>query len=164
MNFSRGSFRLWIITSTIWVLVVVAAHWESVHSPHLERHAYYFIGDNTSAMDRLIINRNANLEKTQSSSFYRFIDPYNHANIPKPFDIVKFPRNVHLVLQTSNKENAREILGEFKRQFVQPRREEKSTKRSNYFWNAVVWITLPPALILLIGIALMWVCRGFSKT
>lgn len=62
MNFKRGLFRIWVVASGLWVLLVGAFSYDSIVSPYFSPRAFYFLKNITPAAAK------AELDKRRSAS------------------------------------------------------------------------------------------------
>lgn len=143
MNVWRGTVRLWIFASAIWIAIVAAVHWDEIRAPHLQ--TKYFVL--TETLDLLELRR---LSFNQTE--------YPHHNQ------LDFPNHVTVFSDTKI---VRDTLDQWARSFVQTeaakREQEISNKRGEILKFAALLAFLPCIFLILLGVGLRWVINGFRR-
>lgn len=145
MNIRQGSFRIWVILSIIWVIIVGIFSYGRFMNPILSE--AFVMKDTTSGFFKL------------DNYFDQFDPEFSNAH-----QVIEFPNQVKLFaakdisvteLETKSKE--------FYEQYSKPRYKEVRVARLQISATALMWMFVPVLLILLMGIAVSWVVAGFRS-
>jgi hypothetical protein len=143
MNLWRGLFRLWVLASGLWLLWAVVMFEGRVRHPFIgERH---YVLTNDIGLLELDWPR---METTPLSGHRR----------------VEFPNSVVLYAQDGvTDQRLKDFSQSFFVNYVHPRDREIRTKRWDEIRDASIFTVLPILVVLILGLALRWVARGFKQ-
>jgi hypothetical protein len=145
MKIARGMFRLWILLSAVWLILVAAVSFESITNPYLSTRSYIL--------------------PDQTLKPYLSDSPYVAFDIQKSHTEMEFPNEVKVYAHPSiSVDSLSAWAREFAREYVQPREKERAQKRWEIFFTAVGWAAGVPVMLLIFGLALRWVFAGFRSS
>ena len=141
MNVWRGLVRLWIFTTLIWITIIAITQWNDVHSPYV-------------APQYFLLSQTMELQELRRTSF----DQIEHPN----HNVLEFPNAITVFLA---KEITPDALNQWARSFnqthVAARQRVISMRRTEALKVTASVAFVPPILLLVIGVGLRWVARGF---
>jgi hypothetical protein len=143
MNVWRGLFRLWIVASCLWAMLVALISWRGIYEPYLPEAAYEL----SSTLEVQWAPHRAYLVST----------PPGYTRIQFPNQIVVFASS-DIPQSTLN-----EWAPRFTARYTALRNSQVSAARFSALTNAAMATVLIPLAFLGLGGALRWVVRGFIK-
>ena|SRR5947208_2126343 len=144
MNARRGFFRLWVVSSALWIIGVGVVAFQM--SPTLQP-AAFVMPDATSGFFKL-------------DNIFDQFDPAFQAVHHK----VEFPNNVTLFAHTSVPEASLKAQApEFFNTYSAPRGDELTKTRFSFWANTLLAAVLPSLGILLLGSLIGWIFNGFAR-
>ena len=146
MNWRRGLFRLWLVVSALWLIVVVVFFYPQVVSPYIEPHAYILTDDlKFFELDNVADSEDRNFKAAYQIEieFPNKVTLFAKDDTPKP------------VLDTQSKS--------FYEQHVKPREAELGTARWHSLERAFATGLLPPLAFVLLGLVIWWIVNGFKS-
>ncbi|TIL28826.1 hypothetical protein [Mesorhizobium sp.] len=144
MNIRRGLFRLWLVLSTVWVVVTGAMYFEEIQSPGIPEANFLYVKDADEFEKIPAANSRYEMRKTMTE--------------------ITFPNNVSLFTtpgEPDDKERA--LVPGFLIKIVEPRYAEVRAKRWDTVHLALQVAFVPIAVVFALGGALVWAFSGFSK-
>ncbi|KQZ47449.1 hypothetical protein [Ensifer sp. Root558] len=69
MNFKRGLFRMWVVLSGLWALLVGAFSYDSVVSPYFSPRAFYFLKNVTPAAAKAELDKRRSVSSSSWSNY-----------------------------------------------------------------------------------------------
>jgi hypothetical protein len=144
MNARRGFFRLWVVTSALWVIGVGVVAFQM--SPTLQP-VEFVMPDATSGFFKL------------DNVFEQFAPAFKAVHSQ-----VDFPNNVTLFVHSSVPEATLKTQApEFFKTYSAPRADDLTKARFRFWTNALLAALLPALGILSLGILVGWIFKGFAR-
>jgi hypothetical protein len=139
MSVRRGMFRLWIVVSVVYALIVIGvsiAQWD------------------------VPISQKAYIFPTSPGGSYSYTDGYG---LSKSHYSIDFPHRVSLYVPLGIDYEAivKKDLPRFTKQYVFPRSGEVTAYHIDIIWIALLVLILPPLVVLGFGAAMSWALIGF---
>ena len=147
MNWKRGLFRLWLAISGLWLIIVAVFFYPQVVSPYIEPRVYILTEDlKFFELDKVSDSEDLDFKAAYQTEieFPNKVTLFAKHDTPKP------------VLDTQSKN--------FYEQHVKPRETELATARRQSLELASAAGVLPPLALLLLGLVIGWIMRGFKST
>src|SRR5215472_4479207 len=151
MNWKRGLFRLWVAVSAVWLVIVAVFSYGQIVSPDIQPHTY------------VLLNANSDIHE-----FNIFYD--TGFQLPSDFKLaeqtrIDFPNNVILFAANNIPSDVLKTRSQsFYEQYVKPRDTELATARWHTLGFASAVGLLPPLALILFGLVIGWIVRGFRST
>ncbi|MER8403385.1 hypothetical protein NKH16_01310 [Mesorhizobium sp. M1307] len=144
MNVRRGLFRLWMVLSAIWAIVVGLMFFDEIRSPYLQENNYLYVEGAEEIVKIPDFNSRYEMRKTMTE--------------------VTFPHNVSLFTGlTTPDEKMQARVPRFLIEYVEPRQAEIDAKRRDKVEMALMVALIPIAVIFALGGALLWALSGFAR-
>jgi hypothetical protein len=139
-----GLFRLWLVASALWLIVVVVFFYPQVVSPYIEPRAYIL---------------------TDDLKFFEF-DNVSDSEFKAAYQTeIEFPNKVTLFAKDDTPKPVLDTQSKsFYEQHVKPREVELATARWQSLERASATGLLPPLALLLLGLVIGWIVSGFKST
>jgi hypothetical protein len=144
-NRRRGFFRIWVVLSALWFIIVAGFSYQKVADPYIAPRVYVL--------------------PSQTGEFYQL------NNVLDQFDLefrnahneVSFPNSVTLF---STKDIPMAVVEarspSFYEKYSKPRDAELTKARLTALGLSIAAALVPPAVLLLIGTAISWIASGFK--
>jgi hypothetical protein len=147
INFRNGFFRIWVVLSAGWVLLVGALMYSDIASPQLGERFYVLPGPDARFFE-----------------LQNYFDQFDVQFKAKHWKI-EFPNNVILYATNDVSEPvARERSAEFYSLFASTRESEVVAARWRALGRAFGVSLVPPLVLLLVGVMLGWIAAGFRRS
>jgi|SRR6266700_685902 len=144
MNARRGFFRLWVVSSALWVIGVGVVAF--LMSPALQP-AEFVMPDATSGFFKL------------DNVFDQFVPAFQAVHRK-----VEFPNNVTLFVHVSVPEATLKALApDFFKSYSAPRGDDFTKARLSFWGRALLAAMLPSLSVLLLGSLVGWIIKGFAR-
>ncbi|WP_439271108.1 hypothetical protein [Pseudochrobactrum sp. HB0163] len=151
ITWSRGLFRLWIVISSIWVVLSVLIRSNDVISPYYSGYAI-LAGENKNTVFDKYSSETYDLDQLVANGK---VKKYEAKNI----------KNTVIYMPTSlSNEDVKLRLYNANTEAINLRDREISKKRWAAIQSAALITILPPIILFIIGYAAIWVFRGFRAT
>lgn len=144
MNIRRGLFRLWMVLSVVWAIVVGLIFFDEIRNPYLPEANYLYVEGANEILKIPDFNSRYEMRKTMTE--------------------ITFPNNVSLFTSLADPtEKMKAKVPEFLIAYVEPRQAETDAKRLAKVEMALSVALIPIAVIFALGGALVWAFSGFSR-
>lgn len=163
MNWKKGLFRIWLVISVIWIVVV----------GFLSRPDFWYQRYSQFRSDYLSVSEN---ERNVDTSICKQFDlrPWQkYADEPLTFSSPKQPIEImlactkHLKSEKSDKDHSKILLanmGWSAKDFVEYGAKLGEMNLAYRELKAsIIWLTIPPFVLLALGMAVAWAIAGFQR-
>ena len=147
MNIWRGMFRIWLIGSAGWAVVISYEAWDRIREPYLTPHKYIYDGS-TGTIDRLT-------EEQSSRIGFALLTEYDELPLANSVTLY-VPRAVDI-------EVTRPRVQEFNRAVPPTRSEEMKQARWKSALDATRLAQIPIIATFAMGLASLWIAAGFRS-
>lgn len=145
MRLWRGSFRLWVVVTVIWVGACTL----------LGINEWYSVGVEASLFEL----RTADGPLIRRDNIFDQFD----VGVAKDYRVKGLPGNVTLIVRKEIPEGAEAArVEELLKGTAEPHIAEQAARRWQIATNATLWAVVPPLMLLALGMALLWVLAGFN--
>jgi hypothetical protein len=143
MNWRKGFFRIWVILSALWVLMGAWVIYDN--PPQYSRSTRYIAADDIdpSAVDHR--NREAFNDAVERGMLKEITGPHGHSIfVATLWDEQRQSHAVQKTIAYIDREN--------------------SARRTKYYLIGSGALLVPPTLLMLVGLIVVWIGRGFRDT
>lgn len=147
MNVKRGLFRLWILASVAWSVLIISDNWSGIKDPYIQEKRYVYrpttqviellSDDEQSKNSRALLMEHDQLPLNNRVTLY----------IPQGVDV----------------EAAKPLVQEFARTAPTWRQSDIEEARKARIYATTKSVTLPIFFSFIVGAALMWAIAGFAR-
>jgi hypothetical protein len=143
VNIRRGLFRLWVIFASLMAIGSVISFAGSIKRPDIPRQGYIIL--------------------PTDDKFFKVREGVR-PDLDRDLRKVEFPNRIDGYIPVADTEEAyRRILPRFRAEVVDNREAEIPALRLEAFFEMVSWATIPSAVLLALGSALLWAFSGFKR-
>lgn len=154
MTWRRGFFRLWVVVTLVWVALAVLVSWSGLTSSSTYHTVTAFAYPKGSTTPDEFSDYSDNYRAIRKA-----VEDGKASAVPVPgHDWAT------LFMAASTDEGAKADRAAALSSLLTKRDEALVSARQKSAWSGLLWIsTLPPITVLLIGVAIAWVLRGFRR-
>ena len=157
MNLQKGFFRLWVIGSVCWLAFMIWNLYSEYHKIKMD--AWWIMNDTLKICEKLPPNSIAKRPTVTVVGEWRIGDYFSNFKIDKNYILLYTCMNKP-ISETTTEEQLDHIHK------IQSKYATKYMLNQPYpdsIWNTLLFLIVPPLLVMFLFMIIQWVLRGFKK-